>query len=181
MTTKIPLLFAIIALLPFGAWAGTITYTQVNSPATAPYINGNEIRAVMTTAAPPYATVTIENDDDEHIASTAYVKGAYNDTIAGINALDRRKQNSFEVWDEEEDDFFSVSTVVRESVYDVDERDQLVTGMAVKNAMEGVYEDFEGNFNDFANALSSKRVTIYTTWEDDSDNATTKVELSVAD
>ena len=52
------LTIAILAALPFGAWADTLTIT---------------------------------NDDKQHIASTAYVKGAYNDAM---NAVDG-KQNKF--------------------------------------------------------------------------------------
>lgn len=74
---------AIIATLPLTAHA-----TDPVGPAAVPS-NG---AAVVATATPPYQTLTVSNDDKQHIASTAYVKGAYNDTIAAVNKVDNTKQ-----------------------------------------------------------------------------------------
>ena len=45
-------------------------------------------------ASGPYQTATIGEHDDEHIATTAYVKGAYNDSIRAVNKLDSDKQDT---------------------------------------------------------------------------------------
>ena len=82
--TKITLLsIAIIAALPFAANA-TQTIVETNTPA-AVGANGTVKKAAATG---PYQTATIGEHDDEHIATTAYVKGAYNDAIAAVNKVD---------------------------------------------------------------------------------------------
>lgn len=80
LKTTTLILSAIIAALPFGAMADWIS---VDTPAQVP--EGDDIVEASTNG--PYVTVSIDNDDEEHIATTAYVKGAYNDTIAAINAI----------------------------------------------------------------------------------------------
>ncbi len=93
MTTKKTILtIAIIAAMPFGAWAD-YTYNIVNTPARVAN-NGTITRARLNG---PYVTATIGDDDDEHIASTAYVKGAYNDAIAGMNAMANEFEGSLEM------------------------------------------------------------------------------------
>ena len=47
---------------------------------------------VVATANAPYVTVTPSTADESHIATTAYVKGAYNDAIAAVNKVDSDKQ-----------------------------------------------------------------------------------------
>ena len=73
-TKQTLLSIAIIAALPFNANATGPAYYSGNSP-------------VMASTTGPYQTATIGEHDDEHIATTAYVKGAYNDTIAAVNRL----------------------------------------------------------------------------------------------
>ena len=81
MKTKSTLLsIAIIAALPFTANA-TQTIVETNTPAAVGQ-NGTVKKAA---ANAPYQTATIGEHDDEHIATTAYVKGAYNDAIAAVN------------------------------------------------------------------------------------------------
>ena len=87
-TTKTLLSIAIIAALPFTAHA-TQTIVETNTPA-AVGANGTVKKAA---AYAPYQTATIGEHDDEHIATTAYVKGAYNDAIAAVNKVDDSKQN----------------------------------------------------------------------------------------
>ncbi len=78
---------AIIAALPFAANAAqTIVTTQ--TPA-AVGVNGTVNQAATSG---PYQTATIGEHDDEHIATTAYVKGAYNDAMAAVNKVDDDKQ-----------------------------------------------------------------------------------------
>ena len=88
-TTKLTLLsIAIIAALPFTANAAQ-TIVETNTPA-AVGANGTVKKAAATG---PYQTATIGEHDDEHIATTAYVKGAYNDAIAAVNKVDSDKQD----------------------------------------------------------------------------------------
>ena len=77
MKTKTILSIAIMAALPFGAHADPV------GPAAVP-ANGT---AVVATANAPYVTQTPTAADATHIASTAYVKGAYNDAIAAVNKV----------------------------------------------------------------------------------------------
>lgn len=90
--TIIPL--AIIAMLPFTANAAqTIVTTQTPAAVGA---NGTVAQAATSG---PYQTATIGEHDDEHIATTAYVKGAYNDAIAAVNRVNDTldyKQNAFQ-------------------------------------------------------------------------------------
>ena len=78
---------AIIATLPFAANAAQ-TIVTTNTPAA---VGANETVNRAATSG-PYQTATIGEHDDEHIATTAYVKGAYNDTIAAVNKVDSDKQ-----------------------------------------------------------------------------------------
>ena len=78
MKTKKLLSIAILATLPFTVNAD---YVHTETPAHVPQ-NGTVYRAEEYG---PYQIATISNNDGEHIASTAYVKGAYNDAIAAIN------------------------------------------------------------------------------------------------
>ena len=72
---------AILAILPLTAMADPVVSV---GPAAVPS-NGT---AVIATANPPYQTSTVvDPDDKQHIASTAYVKGAYNDAIAAVNKV----------------------------------------------------------------------------------------------
>jgi len=66
-----------MAALPFGAHSDPV------GPAAVP-ANGT---AVVATANAPYVTQTPTAADATHIASTAYVKGAYNDAIAAVNKV----------------------------------------------------------------------------------------------
>ena len=75
------LTLAIIATLPLTAMADNPVVSV--GPAAVP-ANGT---AVVATANPPYQTLTPTNDEKSHIASTAYVKGAYNDAIAAVNKV----------------------------------------------------------------------------------------------
>lgn len=83
MKIKIILSIAIIVALPFVVMADP----QVGP---AEYSGNNP---VVATGDAPYATAEITNDDKTNIASTAYVKDAYNDTIAAVNKInDKVKQ-----------------------------------------------------------------------------------------
>ena len=79
MNTKQIISLAIIATLPCAANATGPAHDSGNSP-------------VVATASAPYQTVTPEAHADEHIASTKYVIGAYNDAIAAVNKVNDDKQ-----------------------------------------------------------------------------------------
>ena len=76
-TTKTILTLAIIAALPFAAHA--------TDPVVAVGPAHASSNPVVATANAPYVTVTPSQADESHIATTAYVKGAYNDAIAAVN------------------------------------------------------------------------------------------------
>lgn len=82
MKTKSTLLsIAIIAALPFTANAENISGNMYTAPA---HYDSNH-PAPTTNVGPSYGRVNIDTDDQEHIATTAYVKGAYNSAIAAVN------------------------------------------------------------------------------------------------
>ena len=72
------------------AWADNETpaITQFVSPTTAT----TQASATVSANAPKYDLKTIVATDQEHIASTAYVKGAHNSALSAINYLSDTKQ-----------------------------------------------------------------------------------------
>ncbi len=157
MRTMKPLLtLAIIAALPCVSMAD-YTYNYVSSPALVPQ-NGT---VTMASYNGPYTTATITNADAEHIATTAYVKGAYNDTIAGLN----QKQDLLFV---DGDEFVFVDNEVYGGTYFV-------------NILAGE-EDFELTDRNLVSGaavqagIKSQRVKIYTTWDDDRDSVNIPLE-----
>ena len=135
--------------------------------------------AVVATASAPYATATLAPGDSTTVVSASYVKGAYNDAIAAVNKLDanvqifseniwgalQNYQGKMEVFDVEEDvPEGPISAEVLKNLSDITENNQLVTGMAVKNAIDAVNT-----------TVSSKRVNALATW---GSNSVTKLELS---
>lgn len=127
MKTKTLIPLAIMFVLPITAIADI-----------TPVRDGDQ--APISDYEPPYVITTIGNDDAEHIATTAYVKGAYNDAIIAVNTAYKMFSDRMSIMNEE---------------------------------TMGMFEYFDNSMND-------KRVTIYTTWNDDSANATTQVALSSA-
>lgn len=149
MNMKQILSVAMITILPITANADIYTYNEVEVPAHMP--SGG-----LVTIAPggPYATVVIDDDDDEHIASTAYVKGAYNDTIAALNAKQNQLVNA-ETGDLIIEDVTNSNYLLFDLNHGVASDLHLVTEAAV------------------IAGIQSQRVEIWTTW--DNDNATTDV------
>ena len=86
MTTTKIISLAILAALPFAAHA--------TDPVVAVGPAHASSNPVVATAVAPYVTVTPSAADESHIATTAYVKGAYNDAIAAVNKVDSDKQNN---------------------------------------------------------------------------------------
>ena len=163
MNTKRIISIAIMLALPFTA-RGDYTYNRVNTPAKVA-VNGTVTEAKNSG---PYQIATIENDDDEHIASTAYVKGAYNDTIAAVNRV-------FRILEMKQYALNNVSTG-SEMGNEVDGAFDFMD--AFVNYDDGVAEDLEAvllSGNAVAAGIKSQRVEIYTNWDDD--DATTDVAL----
>ena len=155
MTPK-PLLFAIMAILPITANA-EYTYNWVNVPGGVPE-NGTVTRSgTPIFVGGGYQTAQITNDDKNHIASTAYVKGAYNDAIAVLNV----KQNAL-----------VNSTTEDEMGAGVVGTDDFLNGITGGDD----YVNAENNLVSaaaVAAGIQSQRVEVYTNWDDD--DATTDV------
>ncbi len=168
--TKI-LSIAIIAALPFGANAANIQGDMYVAPQPA---DANHT-APSTDNEPPYGRVNIDTDDQSHIATTAYVKGAYNSAIAGINALDDLKQGRL----------LSnaiggpMSSVVLDMIAIDDILHEIESGEFTNNEWEYI-ETVLPSMAAVVGGIKSQRVKIYTTWDDDRDSATTEVELITA-
>jgi hypothetical protein len=85
MTTKQILSIAVMLALPLTAHA------------TGPAADFSDSEVLATEDA-PYVLADINSEDGTHIASTAYVKGAYNDTIAAINKVnDSLQSRAYEI------------------------------------------------------------------------------------
>ncbi len=201
---------AIIAALPFAARAENISGAMYTAPSTA---NTNH-PAPTTQAGAPFGRIDIDTADQEHIATTAYVKGAYNSAIAAANNvanLADTKQAKLTNADDDEissevlststdmdgdfigmghvistqsdNDFDSVYSAISDDLGNLDE--QLMTAGAVLQLVHGASKDVRDSVSDTitditGDMIDAQRVTIYTTWNDDSASATTQVELSTA-
>ena len=164
MNKKYLIPLAIIAVLPFGATAENISGAMYAAPATA----NNDHPAPTTSAGGPYGRIDIDTTDQDHIASTAYVKGAYNSAIAAVNMKQNLLMHGItdapitqHVFGYE--DFLSVLT--RPGDWETGESLEygdvtLVSGAAVKAG------------------IKSQRVEVYTSWDDDTDK--TEVPLITA-
>ena len=149
---------AVIAALPITAMAD-YTFIVQNTPAAVPQ-NGTVTISNPSMSNSYLQTITINDDDDEHIASTAYVKGAYNDAIAAINAKQTRLYND------------NAEEYMHNTVLDTDSF-LMALGM-VENV--GSYLNGEADLVSAAAVqagIQSQRVEVWTTW--DNDNATTDV------
>lgn len=154
MTTK-PLLLAIMFILPFGARA---ELQIVRSPEHVPE-NGKEVRSGYSA---PYQIATINDGDDEHIATTAYVKGAYNDTIAAVNRIGLEVSNK--------------QIQITDMASGDDMLDEVFSAEDFVQHMANGDEDltlYLASAADVVAGIQSQRVEIYTTWDDD--DATTDV------
>ncbi len=156
---------AIIAALPFAANAENISGDMYAAPAH--YDNNHP--APTTNGYAPFGRINIDTDDQEHIATTAYVKGAYNSAIAGVNKLFRDKQDVLRNDDDE---------YIDQVVYTAD---NFVTSLAAGGELTSLDETLHLVTADgIVAGILSQRVKIYTTWDDDRDSATTEVSLVTA-
>ena len=175
MKTKTVLSIAIMAALPFAAHADPV------GPAAVP-ANGT---AVVATASAPYVTQTPTAADAAHIASTAYVKGAYNDAIAAVNKvesdLDSAKQDRLEVYSSEGAIAWGGGPLDT-TVMGLDLMGRLLVDDSDPYEVLGPYiDDNYGTLEEYSHVLATvpavlfgidykldqKRVEIYTTWEND--------------
>ncbi len=152
MITRNLLTLTIIAALPTVAVAENISGAMYTAPA---HYDTNH-PAPTTNATTPFGRVNIDTADQEHIATTAYVKGAYNSAIAAVNAVDARKQNYLFNFDSGE----TISSSVIGTINFVDylKEDEIldVEGWEDRSLVtaEAVYD-----------GIKSQRVEIYTTWD----------------
>ena len=138
MKTKTLISIAIMLALPLTAMAGVwedeeynYTYTNVNSPAPVP----NNGTVTMARPERPYQTLTIDNADRGHIASTAYVKGAYNDTIAAVNRVAHDVSN---LWSDKQDAMLVEINDTREYVDSYVMNEDEFAGRFAEDAFNGV-------------------------------------------
>ncbi len=192
MTTRNLLTLAIIAAFPFGAMAENISGAMYTAPAGA----DTNHPAPTTQAAAPYGRANIDTADQEHIATTAYVKGAYNSAIAAVNKVDSEKQGKLinpVTGDNISTELFTASVfedTAAEYAYSNYSIQELVNGLNGYKQATGV-----DAFNTLTTAgltligmkimaqrlnndIEGKRVEIYTTWDDDT--ATQEVALLTA-
>lgn len=138
MTTKTILTMAIIAVLPFGAWAD-YTFVEQNTPARV----ANNGTAALAANDGPFQTVDTQPADESHIATTAYVKGAYNDTIAAVNSVWRLEDMYYdELWSR-------MDNIVDEDISSVNER------------IDTAYDEINGVYDDLAEAIDHKQGKLY--------------------
>ena len=83
--------FCILAILPMVGYAATGDIIDVADPETAAAA-GQSSATVTADTYPKYALATA-TDNDTSLASTAYVKGAYNAAIKAVNKLQDIKQD----------------------------------------------------------------------------------------
>ncbi len=137
--TKRIAVIAIIALLPFGVWAEPSGEWELDEGVAVASDDGY------------YMGADIDDADSSHIATTAYVKGAYNDSVAMVNRLHKDKQTRLYYDD-------GVHNVEMGNFVDQNLNnpfaDRLISSLAVKNAIDSVNS-----------TISNKRVKIYTTWD----------------
>lgn len=166
-------LLAIIATLPFGA--------NATEPHIGPDGNWDEdsTDVELATDEPYYKKIEISNDDAEHIATTAYVKGAYNDTLAAIN------QTAFGIYNSRQPMLqklllqgeapLELNYVVGKQLF---LEDYTTNGTNAINSY--MWDESLVTAAAVAKLVNMQRVKIYTTWDDDRDSATTEVSFITA-
>ncbi len=178
MNTKRIISLAIWLTLPFAA--------NATDPVVAVGPAHASSNPIVATANAPYVTVTPNQADESHIATTAYVKGAYNDAIAAVNKLNTEKQG--QLYNNDGDpissDLMDISDfverlmgyAVNKDVNALPGDDKLASAEAIMAAID-VYNGWvqQQIYDAIYDTINFKGVKIYTTWDT---NDTTKVELS---
>ena len=201
MNTKTLLSLAIIAVLPLTTMAENISGAMYVAPAAA----DNDHPAPTTQAGTLYGRIDIDTADQEHIATTAYVKGAYNSAIAAVNtvsadftdAVSDVANTVVNQFNRDIDDLYNEIHNEIENVNSTFDYVQDKLTLASNNAPVSEIVIDKGDFsyqirngyielqisNDtnlvtagaVADVFASQRVNIYTTWDT---NDTTPVQLS---
>ena len=141
---------AIIAALPMTANATGPAHDSGNSP-------------VVATASAPYQTVTPEAHADEHIASTKYVIGAYNDAIAAVNKVADNMDGKQDRLVSMDDNSIQIDTEV---VGRADIIDDMMSGNVTNTYLVSEAALVRG--------IRSQRAEVYTDWDDD----TAKIDVA---
>ena len=97
-----------------------------------------ETPTAATASSDPYLGVTVADGDKSNIASTAYVKGAYNAAIGAVNGLSTKKQDNLK-----NSSNGAISSTVKTTVGEATGDDaaddtSLVTEKAVRDAIDAV-------------------------------------------
>ena len=173
MKTKTAILsIAIMLALPFVANAGNIQGNMYTAPSAA----DNNHPAPTTQAVAPYGRIDIDTADQDHIASTAYVKGAYNSAIAAVNKVDSEKQVKLAsmsdggaidtyVWNKREFTAAIIQVLGGADAIDEGAGVEVLTAMSEDPDLEHQLVSSAA----VAGLLSIQRVNVYTTWDDDND------------
>lgn len=164
MTTKKLLSIAIIAALPLNAWA-TDRVGPIGGGIPVGDATDDNDKIYFADDSPYYENVEINNDDSEHIATTAYVKGAYNDILAAINTL---ADQAYIINNETHEYMLPAALGVGSMASAVDSEDD----------PSGFVDTLLVSAGGVISAIRSQHVTIYTTWDDDRSSATTVVPLT---
>ncbi len=164
MKTKTILTMAIIAALPFTAMAENISGAMYTAPA---HENTNH-PAPTTQAGAPFGRIDIDTADQEHIATTAYVKGAYNSAIAAVNKVDARLTGYQGILVNGDSEYI-ISEVVDGDGLEAEGLDWFLDGDQERLlvSLGGTVWLVNQAKSDINNTISNKRVEIYTTWDDD--------------
>ncbi len=173
MKTKTLLSIAIMAALPLNVMAANISGAMYTAPSAA----NNDHPAPTTQAAAPFGRIDIDTADQEHIATTAYVKGAYNSAIAAVNKVNSEKQGQLLTMDDSEIIQRFVRGYIGDALVDYvfgDEEDR--EAFLRKDEFRKSLASEQAVAMGIADVVDNQRVTVYTTW--DNDNATMPVKLS---
>ena len=132
----------------------------------------------IATDAPFYEKAAIENDDATHIASTAYVKGAYNDAIAAVN------KSYIDLVDGKQETLQAVrpNGTTSDILQEVYGKDLFIEDY------DNIVENRPSSGSDMqlvtaaavAGLVNNQRAVVYTTWDDDRDSATVQVPFVMA-
>lgn len=122
-----------------------------------------------------FGRINIDTTDQGHIATTAYVKGAYNSAIAAVNAMSDNKQeillNS------------STNANISSAVFGAGVINDMLSEMDAGSLSQqglNMLDDFLISTAGVVKGIKSQRVKIYTTWDNDTDAATTLVPFVTA-
>ncbi len=179
MTTRTLLSIAIIAILPFGANAA-YTYVETNTPARV--ANDGTVKRASNNA--PYVTVEPTVADETHIATTAYVKGAYNDAIAAVNKVNETLNTKIDTDIQGLGEYVDgTAESIRGDISDLQsDINSKVSDEAFNDVISQIVTDLQdyarGQADDAYTYTDSKRVPVFTTWGDDTGAAVNNVELS---